>query len=62
MLMVSMAVSDIGLLTLLTWMYGVVIMMTNWKLEMFLCKLQSFATHVSGDSSMWAVAIVSIDR
>lgn len=62
MLMVSMSVSDIGLLTMATLMYAAEALTSGRTFGTFFCKLQSFALQVSGDSSIWAIAVVSIDR
>jgi hypothetical protein len=60
--MASMAVSDIGQLTTATWLYGIATLISHWTFEAFVCKLLPFVQQVSGDSSMWVIAIVSIDR
>jgi hypothetical protein len=60
--MCSMAVSDIGLVTVAWLASGVGSMHHTWIYGLFMCKLMPYSQAMAGDSSMWTIAIVGIDR
>ena len=62
LLMCSMAIADIGMVTIAWLLFAVAALNQSWTFGIFLCKLLTFAQPMTGDSSMWVIAIVSIDR
>lgn len=62
LLMSSMAVCDIGMVTIAWILFAVAALYDGWMFGTFMCRLLSYAQAMTGDSSMWAIAVVSIDR
>jgi hypothetical protein len=57
-----MAVSDIGMVTIAWLQFSIGLMYHTWIYGIFMCKFVIYVQPIMGDSSLWTIAIVSIDR
>jgi hypothetical protein len=60
--MCSMAVSDIGMVIIGWLMFAVAAMHQRWTLGAFMCRFLTYVQPITGDTSVWTIAVVSIDR
>jgi hypothetical protein len=61
-LMCSMAVCDIAVVVVAWLLYSMAALYNEWIFGSFMCRLLTFGQPMTCDSSMWTIAIVSIDR
>lgn len=62
LLMCSMAVSDTGVIIIAWLQFAVGSLYYGWPFGAFMCRFLTYIEAILGDSSLWNITIVSIDR